>query len=67
MEQQNKHQNDEETCNYHDVGRVIFFGAAIGIVVGLLLLDNPTLGMGIGAAAGVIVGAVLNNHKPQAG
>lgn len=67
MEQPNKHQNDDRSGSYHDVGKVIVFGAAIGIVAGLLLLDNPTLGMGIGAAAGVVVGAMLNNRKRNKG
>lgn len=67
MEEQNKHQNNDRTGNYHKVGRVIFFGAAIGTVAGLLLLDNPTLGMGIGAAAGVIVGAMLDKRKRNVG
>ena len=64
MEQQNKHPNENKS---NHLGRVIFFGAAMGLILGLLLLNNSTLGMGAGAAIGWIVGIVMDTPPRKSG
>jgi uncharacterized membrane protein len=41
-------------------GLGIPFGAAIGLIFGLLLLDQMIIGVFIGAATGLIVGAIVD-------
>lgn len=48
-------------------GRAIFLGASIGLIVGLLLFNNAPAGMGIGAALGVIAGAVVDAQRGKTG
>jgi uncharacterized membrane protein len=42
------------------VGAGIALGAAFGILFGMLLFDNPWIGPGLGAAAGLVIAAVAN-------
>lgn len=47
-------------------GLGIVFGAALGLLFGLLMFDNWWLGPMIGVAAGLIIGAVADlQHRPD--
>ena len=65
MEQQNKDQKKDGTEGDRVSGKLVFFGAAVGAITGLFLLKNPTLGMGLGAAIGLIVGIMMDLPKKK--
>ena len=39
------------------------FGAAFGLLVGLVLFDNIGMGLSIGAGLGLVIGAVIGSWK----
>lgn len=59
-EKTNKH-----TMNYHYIALGLIFGAALGLIVGLLLFDELLLGTFVGAALGLIVGSIVDLQRPK--
>ena len=45
------------------MGAIIGIGAGLGLVVGLLMLDNLTLGLLAGAGVGTVVGAIWESAR----
>ena len=62
--EQHRHQKENK---HHDLGRAIIFGAAIGLIAGLLLRNNFSLGMGVGAAIGLIIGTMMDVLQKKSG
>ena len=50
-----------KTAYYAGSGLVI--GVAIGMIFGLMLFENLAWGCGIGAAAGLLIGAAIDAHE----
>lgn len=67
MEKQNQYQRENNSGMPGNTGKSLFFGAAVGVIAGWLLLGNPTLGMGIGAVIGLIGGITKNAPGQRAG
>lgn len=63
MEQQNGRQNENKGGRYNHLGKAIFLGATVGVLAGVLLLGDPTLGTGIGADIGLVVSSLLSRRK----
>jgi len=50
--------NQKNRIVYAGLG--VSFGAALGLIFGMLLFDQMILGASIGAAAGLIIGAIAD-------
>lgn len=61
MEERNKDNAKNKRSSFAGLG--ISFGAAFGLILGLLLFDNFVLGVGIGVAVGLILGAGIDARK----
>ena len=62
MEQNSsKGENSRRTVYYAGSGLAI--GAAIGMIFGLMLFENLTLGSAIGAAVDLVMGAAIDAHE----
>lgn len=55
---------DRKMTDYLGMGTLIGLGAAIGILFGLLL-DQPAWGMLGGAAAGTVIGAIVEAQRKK--
>lgn len=47
-------------------GLGVVFGAALGMLVGVVLLDGPWLALTIGAAVGLVAGAIAESSSQGA-
>lgn len=66
MEERNKPEKENKK-RYAYTGLGISFGAAFGLIVGLLLFDNLALGFGIGVAMGLVFGSAMDAQKKKSG
>lgn len=61
--EQNSSEGEDSRKTVHYAGAGLAIGAAIGMIFGLMLLENLALGSFIGTAVGLVMGAAIDAQR----
>jgi uncharacterized membrane protein len=61
MEMKNRKNNNRQRLSFAGAGLAL--GAAFGILFGMLLFENPWFGPILGAAAGLVIAALIDLNR----
>jgi len=61
--EQNSSKGENSRKTAYDTGAGLAIGAAIGMIFGLLLLENLALGFAIGATLGLVMGDAIDTQR----